>query len=182
MTRITVSVTRRLVRRYTRMPVLAKRESVVDAAFEKYYDARARAAQATGAVELGWDGVAIINGFVEAPLYLFEYWTADDKGWRKCFTYRNMTKFIETGDRRLMDVSDKTNAFWLHGELNEQLAMENGEEYTAVTFNPDAMGMAKNEAMINNARIADWKDLRELARSHRPMLETLLRSHSGKYY
>ena len=101
MTRIAVSVTRRPVHRYTRMPVLAKRESVVDAAFEKYYDARARAAPApaTGAVELGWDGVAIINDFMEAPLYLFEFWTADGKDWHKCFTYRNMTKFSETGEK-----------------------------------------------------------------------------------
>ena len=166
------------------MPVLAKRESVVDAAFEKYYDARARAAPApaTGAVELGWDGVAIINDFMEAPLYLFEFWTADGKDWRKCFTYRNMTKFFETGDRKLMDVSDTTDAFWLHDVTTEQLAMENGEEYTAVTFNPDAMGVANNKAWIKDARIANRQDLKDLVRSHRPMLETLLRSHSGKYH
>ena len=164
------------------MPVLAKRESVVDAAFEKYYDARARAAQATGAVELGSDGMALINDFIEVPLYLFEFWTADGKDWRKCFTYRNMTKFFETGDRKLMDVSDTTDAFWLHDVTTEQLAMENGEEYTAVTFNPDAMGVANNKAWIKDARIANGKDLKDLVRSHRPMLETLLRSHSGKYH
>ena len=60
--------------------------------------------------------------------------------------------------------------------------MENGEEYTAVTFNPDAMGVANNKAWIKDARIANGKDLKDLVRSHRPMLETLLRSHSGKYH
>jgi len=169
------------MQRYTHMPVLAKPKSVVDAAFEKYYDVRARAAPSTGAVELTDEGTAVRSSgqfAMEIPLYLFDYWTSDGKGWRQCFTYRNMSEFYEKAWRdQVLDVSDQTDTFWLHNNYTTLLGIRKGEGYDFAAFSPISMDVEKGEAMIWHMRIANPEEMQTLVKEAREVMQTILTSH-----
>jgi len=169
------------MQRYTRMPVLAKPESVVDAAFEKYYDARARATPSTGAVTLTAEGMAVKSGGiveVEIPLYLFEYWTSDGKGWRPCFTYRNMSAFYERAwHKQVLDVSKTTDEFWLHGNYTTLLGIHTGGGYGFAAFTPLSMEVENQEAKIWDVRIANKEEMAALVKKARETMQTILTSH-----
>lgn len=170
------------MQRYTRMPVLARPESVVDAAFEKYYDARARVAPSTGVVRLTEEGMAMNSGGIltmEIPLYLFDYSTGDGKGWRPCFTYRNMSEFYAATEwnNEVLDVSETTDAFWLHKNYTTLLGIRKGEAYDLAAFNPTSMDVKNQEAKIWHVRIASQEDMATLVKEAREVMQTILTSH-----